>query len=84
MEFRNRLFTTITELMRRPDHESVLMVSHGAACAQFPRAFGVELTEGSVGGSATAGYSSTSSMATLGSSCSTRSIRTSSGSQGGD
>ena len=34
------LFTTITELMRRPDHESVLMVSHGAACAQFPRAFG--------------------------------------------
>lgn len=45
MEFRNRLFTTITDLMRRPGYENVLMVSHGAACAQFPRALGVELTE---------------------------------------
>lgn len=45
LEFRERLFTTITELMRRPDHEQVLMVSHGAACAQFPRAFGTDLRE---------------------------------------
>ncbi len=36
---------TVTELMRRPEHESVLMVSHGAAIAQFPRAFGVDLRE---------------------------------------
>lgn len=45
MEFRERLVTTINGLMRRPGHESVLMVSHGAACAQFPRSFGVELWE---------------------------------------
>lgn len=45
LEFRDRLFNTIVELMRRPGHESVLMVSHGAACAQFPRAFGVEVRE---------------------------------------
>lgn len=31
--------------MRCPGYENVLMVSHGAACAQFPRALGVELTE---------------------------------------
>ena len=45
MEFRDRLVRTVTELMRRPEHESVLMVSHGAAIAQFPRAFGVDLRE---------------------------------------
>lgn len=45
MEFRGRVVRTVTELMRRPEHESVLMVSHGAAIAQFPRAFGFDLRE---------------------------------------
>lgn len=45
LEFRERLFATVSELMARPGHESVLMVSHGGACAQFPRAFGVELMD---------------------------------------
>lgn len=39
-EFRDRIAATVTELMRRPGHESVLMVSHGAAVAQFPRSWG--------------------------------------------
>lgn len=43
MDFRARLVSTVTDLMRRPNHESVLMVSHGAAIAQFPRAFGVDI-----------------------------------------
>lgn len=43
LEFRKRIFDTVKELMSRPDHESVLMVSHGAACAQFPRAFGEDV-----------------------------------------
>ena len=34
-DVRARLRTTVTELMRRPAHESVLMVSHGGACARF-------------------------------------------------
>lgn len=38
MEFRERLVTTIASLMRRPDHDCVLMASHGAAVAQFLRA----------------------------------------------
>ena len=38
MELRERLFKTVRELMARPGHESVLMVSHGAACAQLLRA----------------------------------------------
>ena len=42
VEFRERLMATITEIMRRPDHESVLAVSHGAATAQVMRAVGVE------------------------------------------
>ena len=40
MAFRERLVTTITALMQRPDHECVLMASHGAAVAQFLRAQG--------------------------------------------
>ena len=40
MAFRERLVTTIAALMQRPDHECVLMVSHGAAVAQFLRAQG--------------------------------------------
>lgn len=42
MAFRARLLETITPLMQRADHESVLMVSHGAALAQFLRALGPE------------------------------------------
>ena len=42
MAFRARLVETITELMRRPGHECVLMSSHGAAVAQFLRAQGPE------------------------------------------
>lgn len=42
MAFRARLMTTITELMNRPGHERVLMVSHGAACAQVMRAIGFD------------------------------------------
>lgn len=41
-EFRERLMATITELMLRPGHESVLCVSHGAAMAQIMRAAGAE------------------------------------------
>ncbi len=42
MAFRARLVETITELMQRPGHDSVLMASHGAAVAQFLRAQGPE------------------------------------------
>lgn len=42
MALRARLVETITELMQRPDHECVLMASHGAAVAQFLRAQGPE------------------------------------------
>ena len=42
IELRERLMATITEIMRRPGHESVLCVSHGAAMAQVMRAVGVE------------------------------------------
>ena len=42
MAFRERLVTTITDLMRRPGHDCVLMASHGAAVAQFLRAQGPE------------------------------------------
>lgn len=42
LELRARLMTTITDIMKRPGHESVLCVSHGAATAQVMRAVGVE------------------------------------------
>ena len=42
VELRERLMATITEIMQRPGHESVLCVSHGAATAQVMRAVGVE------------------------------------------
>lgn len=42
-EFRDRVFACVKELMDRPNHESVLMVSHGGSCAQFPRAFGEDI-----------------------------------------
>lgn len=42
IELRARLMATITEIMWRPGHESVLCVSHGAAAAQVMRAVGVE------------------------------------------
>lgn len=38
MEFRARLMGTLDRIMNRPDHECVLAVSHGAACAQVLRA----------------------------------------------
>ncbi len=38
VDFRQRLLSTITEIMEQDDHKSVLMVSHGAACAQMIRA----------------------------------------------
>ena len=42
IELRERLMATITDIMRRPGHESVLAVSHGAATAQVMRGIGVE------------------------------------------
>lgn len=42
MELRARLMGTIEDIMRRPGHESVLAVSHGAACAQVLRALGYD------------------------------------------
>ncbi|MDH6366003.1 MULTISPECIES: histidine phosphatase family protein [unclassified Breznakia] len=38
MEFRKRLMDTVTNIMDQEDHQQVLMVSHGAACAQLYRA----------------------------------------------
>lgn len=42
LELRARLMKTITDIIQRPGHESVLCVSHGAATAQVMRAVGVE------------------------------------------
>lgn len=39
MELRERVVNTLTEIMNKDDHEIVLAVSHGAACAQFYRAW---------------------------------------------
>ncbi len=39
MELRERMSNTLTEIMEKEGHESVLAVSHGAACAQFYRAW---------------------------------------------
>lgn len=39
MELRERMVNTLTEIMNKEDHEIVLAVSHGAACAQFYRAW---------------------------------------------
>lgn len=39
-EFRTRLVEGMVELMKRPEHECVLMVSHGAAMSQVPRYYG--------------------------------------------
>lgn len=44
LEFRTRLVEGMLEIMRRPGHERVLMVSHGAAMAQVPRYFGDDYT----------------------------------------
>lgn len=35
MQVRERMVATLTELMRRPDHECVLAVSHGSAIKEF-------------------------------------------------
>ena len=39
IELRERMVKTLTEIMNKYDHEIVLAVSHGAACAQFYRAW---------------------------------------------
>lgn len=39
MELRERMVKTLTDIMNQDDHKVVLAVSHGAACAQFYRAF---------------------------------------------
>lgn len=37
IDFRNRLIETMENMMNQDNHEIVLAVSHGAACAQFAR-----------------------------------------------
>lgn len=37
LEMRQRLVSCLLEIMNKEDHEHVLAVSHGAACAQFAR-----------------------------------------------
>lgn len=39
MELRERINQTLTDIMEKDDHHVVLAVSHGAACAQFYRAW---------------------------------------------
>ena len=39
MELRERVAKTLTEVMEKDDHQVVLAVSHGAACAQFYREY---------------------------------------------
>ena len=39
LELRERMNKTLTEIMNKNDHQVVLAVSHGAACAQFYRAW---------------------------------------------
>lgn len=39
MELRERMVNTLTEIMNKENHKIVLAVSHGAACAQFYRAW---------------------------------------------
>ena len=39
LELRERMNKTLTEIMSKDDHQVVLAVSHGAACAQFYRAW---------------------------------------------
>lgn len=39
IELRERMTRTLTEIMNKEDHHIVLAVSHGAACAQFYRAW---------------------------------------------
>lgn len=45
LELRERLMKRITEIMKQPEHESVLCVSHGAATAQILRALGYDWTK---------------------------------------
>ena len=45
LAFRERAYATVLELMQRPGHERVLMVTHGAFTAQFPKAFGANFRE---------------------------------------
>ena len=43
LEFRDRVVSALIGIMRRPGHERVLAVSHGAAMAQVPCAFGDDM-----------------------------------------
>lgn len=38
-DFKERVNQTVIDIMNQPDHQKVLAVSHGAACAQFYRAW---------------------------------------------
>lgn len=39
LEFRERVSSTILDLMQKETHQNVLMVSHGASCRQFMRSW---------------------------------------------
>lgn len=43
--FKERIFNTITEIMRRPGHESVLISTHGAVITRFPEVWGFDIRE---------------------------------------
>ncbi len=42
-EFGDRLMSTLADIMSRPGHESVIVSSHGAACAQVLRRTGYDI-----------------------------------------
>ncbi len=45
-EVRDRMIHTVKQLMDRPDHNCVLMVTHGGALANFSKAFDEQAAEG--------------------------------------
>ena len=45
LQVRERISSTLLDIMRRPNHECVLAVSHGAAIRQVPFAFGQALAD---------------------------------------
>ncbi|MCH2824179.1 histidine phosphatase family protein, partial [Listeria monocytogenes] len=49
-EFRDRFVATMEHIMSQDNHDTVLDVSHGAACAQFARHWGNTSTIGQVTG----------------------------------
>ena len=44
-EFKERIFDTLTQIMRRPGHENVLVSTHGAVMTRFPETWGFNLRE---------------------------------------